>query len=393
MATATPLANDHLRRARKHSHRWIRVSVAVVAAVAVIALVVVWLAMFEVTRSVLVIPKTEAGSSPVPTFSAPPASRMATPEPVAQLPAGSFIENLAVRRDGSILVTEETKHQLWYLPRPTAGVVVHPVSLHTFGQRPMGIVETEPNLFYVLGTNLGRLHSAYLYRVDLRNWRLGMPVPVRQVLHFPPQVLFVDGATVVAPHVILVSDAGSGSIWRVDLSPDGSSANAREWLKDPSMALERNNHIKGVPGVNGIRYDAATHSVYYTSTGQKLFMKERVDPVTLNPVGAPVEIAFGSMWDDFAIDDRAGVAYLTTHRQNTIERVPLDPSSGQLAKRTVAGMPLDARLVGPSSFAWATGSHDYGSVGYATTDGGATSAPPGLGVTPARVVRVVLPRG
>jgi hypothetical protein len=38
----------------------------------------------------------------------------------------------------------------------------------------------------------------------------------------------------------------------------------------PEHALERNNHIKGVPGVNGLRYDTSTHSAYYTSTGQKL---------------------------------------------------------------------------------------------------------------------------
>jgi hypothetical protein len=366
--------------------------IAFIAVIAATVLVVVGLAMFEVTRSVLVIPKTEAGSSPAPTFPAPRAGRMATLKTVAQLPAGSFIENLAVRRDGSILVTEETKHQLWYLPPAGAGAAVHPIPLHTFGQRPMGIVEAQPNVFYVLTTDLGRLHSSYLYRLDLRSWRPGMPVDVREVLRFPLQVLFVDGSTVIAPNVILASDAGSGSIWRIDLSANGTSATAREWLKDPSMALERNNHIKGVPGVNGIRYDAKTHAVYYTSTGQKLFMKERVDPVTHNPVGAPIQVAFGSMWDDFAIDDRAGVAYLTTHRQNTIERVPLDPRTGQLLKTTVAGTPLDARLVGPSSIAWAAGNHDYGSVAYVTTDGGATSAPPGLGEGPARVLRLVLPR-
>jgi hypothetical protein len=256
----------------------------------------------------------------------------------------------------------------------------------------MGIVQTKPNVFYVLTTDVNRLHSSYLYRVDLRKWHPGMPADVRQVLRFPLQVLFVDGSTVIGPNVILVSDAGSGSIWRVDLSASGTNGTAYEWLKDPSMALERNNHIKGVPGVNGIGYDAKTHAVYYTSTGQKLFMKERVDPVTHNPVGAPIQVASGSMWDDFAIDDRAGVAYLTTHRQNTIERVPLDPRTGQLRKTTVAGTPLDPRLVGPSSVAWAAGAYAHGSVAYVTTDGGTTSAPHGLGEGPARVLRTVLPR-
>jgi hypothetical protein len=32
------------------------------------------------------------------------------------------------------------------------------------------------------------------------------------------------------------------------------------------------------------------------------------------------------MGDDFCIDDNAGVAYIATHRQNTIDRVSLNPS-------------------------------------------------------------------
>jgi hypothetical protein len=121
MATATPLTNDHRDHGHKHSHRWIRVSVAVVAAIAVLAIVVVGVAALEVTHSVLVIPKTEAGSSPAPTFPAPPATQMATLTTLAEFPAKSFVENLAVRGDGSVLVTEETKHELWYLPAPSAG--------------------------------------------------------------------------------------------------------------------------------------------------------------------------------------------------------------------------------------------------------------------------------
>jgi hypothetical protein len=392
MATATPLANNRLGHGHRHSHRWIRAGVAVVAAVAVLAIVIVGFAALEVTRSVLDIPKTEAGPSPAPTFPAPPAAHMASLTTVAQFPAKSFVENLAVRGDGSILVTEETRHQLWYLPAPSAGTRVRPLLLHTFGQRPMGIVEAEPEVFYVTTSDLGKLHSAYLYRVDLRDWHPGMVVPVNTVLHFPPQILFLDGSTVIGSHTILETDAVAGAIWRVDLSSDGTTATAHEWLKDPSMTVERNNHIKGVPGVNGIRYDKRTRSIYYTSTGQKLFMRERVDPRTLNPIGAPELIAYGSMWDDFAIDERSNVAYITTHRQNTIERVPLDPRSGQLRKTTVAGTPMDARLVGPSSFAWGRGRGEYGSVGYVTTDGGATAPPPGLGARAARVVRVTLPR-
>jgi hypothetical protein len=119
-------------------------------------------------------------------------------------------------------------------------------------------------------------------------------------------------------------------------------------------------------------------------------MRVRVDPTTLDPAAAPELLATGHLWDDFDIDERAGVAYITTHRQNTLERVPLDPHSGQTGQ-TVAGQPFDPQLVGPSDFAWGRGREDFGSVAYITTDGGVTAPPPDGIVRPARLLRIELP--
>src|SRR5262245_58080130 len=100
-----------------------------------------------------------------------------------------------------------------------------------------------------------------------------------------------------------------------------------------------------------------------------------VVPATFNPAAAPELIATGSLWDDFDIDEKAGAAYITTHRQNTLQRVPLDPHSGQ-AIQTVAGQPFDPQIVGPSDFAWGPGPHDSGAVAYITTDGGVAAYDP-----------------
>jgi hypothetical protein len=43
---------------------------------------------------------------------------------VAQFPAGYFLENVAVRADGSVLVTALNKKELWYVPTPTRGTPV-----------------------------------------------------------------------------------------------------------------------------------------------------------------------------------------------------------------------------------------------------------------------------
>jgi len=218
-----------------------------------------------------------------------------------------------------------------------------------------------------------------------------MPVPVQSVLKFPFLARALNGSCALAPNVILVADSEVGLIWRVDLSANGTRATARVWLKDRSMNPNPFGHTKWPqPGINGVEYARKTNYLYYTSTAPQLFMRVRVDPRTLDPEGDPQTVASGRMWDDFDIDESAGVAYITTHRQNTIERVPLDPHSGQ-AIQTVAGTPFDEQLVGPSDFAWGRGSDDYGAVAFVATDGGFAAPPPDGAVRTAKVLRIGLP--
>jgi hypothetical protein len=94
------------------------------------------------------------------------------------------------------------------------------------------------------------------------------------------------------------------------------------------------------------------------------------------------------MADDFCIDENAGVAYVTTHRENTIDRVVLRANQESPARDSVAGNPFDDRLVGPSSAAWGRRPGDYGRVAYVTTDGGTTAPPTDGIIPPATVLRV-----
>ena len=147
------------------------------------------------------------------------------------------------------------------------------------------------------------------------------------------------------------------------------------------------------PGINGIRHAARTNIVYYTSTAQKLFMRVAVDPATHKPVGQPEVVAADITADDFCLDENTAVAYLTTHTDNTIVRVPINAGADGATASVVAGDPFNEQLVGPSSAAWARGRTDYGRIAYVTTDGGHTAIEyhrPGSDeiIRPARVVRV-----
>jgi sugar lactone lactonase YvrE len=189
----------------------------------------------------------------------------------------------------------------------------------------------------------------------------------------------------------LLADSVAGLIWRVDLPVPDRQASARVWLKDDSMAYHPDSPlVPPPPGVNGVRYAARTNYLYYTSTARKVFMRVLVDPQTHDPAGAPELVAGGAMADGLCLDEDAGVAYITTHRQNTIDRVLLRPD-GSGRRQIVAGEPFDEQLVGPSGIAWGRWRGDYGRIAYITTDGGLVAPPTDDIVRPARLLRAELP--
>ncbi|HWF69128.1 MAG TPA: hypothetical protein VG187_06100 [Mycobacterium sp.] len=311
--------------------------------------------------------------------------------PIASFPPHFFLENLAVRADGSILVTVLNHKQLWYVPAPIGGQPVTPTPVHTFDGFAMGIVETQPDIFYVSTAGY-----ATLERFDMRGWAPRTPVKSTRVLTFD-QPAGLNGACLLAPRVILLADSLAGLIWRVDLADDGLTATASRWLQHHTMAPDPDNGLTSPlgpqPGINGIRHAARTNIVYYTSTAQKLFMRVAVDPATHKPVGQPEVVAADITADDFCLDENTAVAYLTTHTDNTIVRVPINAGDERATTSVVAGDPFTEQLVGPSSAAWARGRSDYGRIAYVTTDGGHTAIAyhrPGSDgiIRPARVVRV-----
>lgn len=306
----------------------------------------------------------------------------------AEFPLHFFLENIAVRQDNSMLITVATKQQLFFVPPPRVGEVVKPVLLHTFGELAAGIAELEPDVFIVMTGSVYTTHENYLHRLDLRGWTPGSPVRPETILTLPKEVLALNGCCALSPRTMLAADFLGGAIWRIDFGAEASAPEPSLWLRHESMA-----HIKDTlppptqPGINGVRYSAARGYVYYTTTGQKLFNRVRVDPTTFSPVGEPELIASGGMYDDFCIDDERGVAYLTVHRENRIDQVPLEPTRG--AVHALAGEPLNDILLGPSSGVWSREPSEAGRVVYVTTDGGQTAPPPD-GPKTAKLLRMEL---
>ena len=148
-------------------------------------------------------------------------SVIATLSTVAEFPKGTFLENLAVRTDNSLLVTSLKAHELWYVGAGKPGEQVEPALLYTFDKSPMSMVEPEPDVFYLCTSDGYKSHASSLYRIDLRTWSPGREVHPELVLTFPSAVRALNGSCLVGPKTILIADCFASLIWRVDLSPDG----------------------------------------------------------------------------------------------------------------------------------------------------------------------------
>lgn len=313
--------------------------------------------------------------------------------PVAFFPEGYFLENLAVRADGSILVTAVLQKELWWVPPARRGEVVEPVMVHGFDHPVTGIAEVAPDVFIVNLTEGYTTHESHLARIDFSEWKPRTPIAPEVVHTFDDRVRALNGSCVLGLHVLAIADCFAGLVWRVDLADDARRATARVWLADDTMAFDPDSGVPPPPqpGINGLCYGAQTGHLYYTSTAQKVFMRVPVEPVSRDPAGPPQFVAAIDNADDFCIDEEAGYAYVTRHRANTIDRVPLAPRHGSEV-RHLAGDPFDETLVGPSSAAWGRDPGDHGRVAYVTTDGG-TTAPPDGTTRQAALLRVQLVYG
>ena len=203
---------------------------------------------------------------------------------VATFPKHYFLENLAVLSDNSVLVTVLNHNELWYVPSSNDEQPVEPQLLFTFSHPAMGIVEVEPEVFYISASDIYTWKESYLYRLDLNGWKPGQAVHPESVLRFPQPIRGLNGSCVVAPGIILLADSWAGLIWRVDLHVRDGKPKHSVWLEHDSMGYLAKLYYDRIqlPGINGIQYSPKRGYLYYTASAKQLFMRVKVDPISFN---------------------------------------------------------------------------------------------------------------
>lgn len=173
--------------------------------------------------------------------------------------------------------------------------------------------------------------------------RLRRLIPAR--LHnFLREPKVLNGIAALSNKVLVAADSFGCCIWRIDVQVDenGTPTDARitEWLRDP--LLDGQLVLPDFqPGVNGLKYSQASNAICFTNTQQRIFRVIPVDTQAYAPADRPTILITGPQGDDLILDDHYGsepVAYVTTHRDNSILRIPLrlESTTGSRTYETVA---------------------------------------------------------
>ena len=272
----------------------------------------------------------------------------------------TWVENLAVRPSGSILITILTTPDL-YLINPLAPNP-KPQLIHHFSSSSWltGITETDPDTYYVVGANATfetlspTPGSNLIYRVHFAQ---RFNPPEISVAATVKDAVFLNGLITLNPTTLLASDSTLGAVWAIDVSTGAS----RIVVQDPLMAP---TPVVPKLGINGIRL-FSNHTLYFANSAQGLVatIPINLDGTAAGPAKKVASAPKGTFYDDFALD-RYGDAFLATQPGDSIAKVSRDGTT-----EIIAGVVNTTEIAEPTSAQFGRTPDDR-DVLYVTTAGG-----------------------
>ena len=310
---------------------------------------------------------------------------------VYEFPNETWVENLAIRSNGNILVTLIQKPEVWELD-PHAEPVT-PRLLYGFPDAisVLGIVEVEHDVFVMAVGNWSdvtdspQAGSWSIWSLDLRKqklqsvagWSKKKPCVAKKIGNIS-EAIFLNGLTILAgsSDLVLVADSIAGVVYRFNWRTGDYSVA----IDDPALKPNGSTPIK--LGVNGIHVNSFDPNGLYATNSLKTptFFRIPINPHDGSQVGAaktivdipPFPLNEGGAADDFALQDDK-FAWITSDTSNTLYRASLNSGSVDV----VAGAADSGLLAGVTSCAFGVTEPDkaHGRL-YITTNGGIAYPPP-----------------
>ncbi|KAJ8115239.1 hypothetical protein OPT61_g3064 [Boeremia exigua] len=290
---------------------------------------------------------------------------------VAQWPQQpSWLENIAVRANGDLLVTQFNPTPVLYTVTNPMSKRAEPKAIYEFTSitKILGIIETHPDTFVIVGGNATA--NATGYAGSFSAWEVRFSKSTMQTTKIADitDAMFLNGVVSVptAPHIVLIADSQFGLLFRLDTKTGASEIIADRPEFKPNA--ERFNAPVGF-GINGVKIKDG----YLYFSNSNLVNIYRV-PITRDGYiarggHAAVELyadlnSLTTFLDDFEIG-KEGTLWVTTNTDNTI--IAVSPGGRRL--QVVAGAKDQLTVAGATGAAFGRTAKDR-HVLYVSTTGG-----------------------
>ncbi|KAM3528361.1 hypothetical protein MY4038_005899 [Beauveria bassiana] len=246
---------------------------------------------------------------------------------VYQFENGTWVENIAVRANGNLLVTLIDRPELYEInpfERPTSAKLVYRFSEYVC---LLGVIEVAPEVFTVVAGNFTRQTGPEpgtwaIWKADFGGGAEG-EANVSKVADIP-EAVFLDGMVTLDAEAgtVLVGDAAEGVIFRLNTNTGEYALVQRDESFRPPVDA-------ALPvGLNGIRI--AENYLYYVNTFNPLYGRVPIDSVTGEATGPYERISTSVPADDFALDANK-TAYVAGGIANVVTKIELNGESTVIA--------------------------------------------------------------
>ncbi|RFU34741.1 hypothetical protein B7463_g1629, partial [Scytalidium lignicola] len=312
---------------------------------------------------------------------------------VFEFPNDTYVENLAVRSNGEILLSPLNVPSLYMIDPSRGG---QPTIVYSFPEALglAGISEYEPDVFAVITGNFSfatgdtGVGSWTVWSVDLNGVKLGgnnqlLDSPKIYKISTIAEAHFLNGISLLSEDKgsLLVGDIAAGDIWRLDVKTGVSEVviqnNLTAIYPAPPFPLA---------GVDGLH--VRDNILYFTNIGLSTFFKVPIYPdgtpsgpfTTVAHTLAPID-----EYDDFTFD-RNGNAFLVTGAGNSVEII----LAGGKRQKIFIGNVNSTAIAEPTSAAFGRHPSDN-NVLYVTTAGGLATPVDGHIIIGGQLVAITTP--
>ena len=278
---------------------------------------------------------------------------------IYETPNPTWFENLAIRRDGSILATTVTAPTLYLVQPDSRKQSPKVIEGFNYNTGLLGITEITPDAFIVAGSNFSLTtrapapKSSYLYLVTFP--RPDSQNPTVTVAAYIPNIALPDGIVTLNDHTILVADPPNGAIWSVNIKTGAYNIVSSDPL------------LKGT-GVDGLKLH--DNKLYFTDTSERLLGRFTIDLKTGIPVSNASVVAHYPddppvvAYDDFTLSRDGKFAYPVIAGGNSVTQVNIKTGK----QVTIAGDLNSTAIAQPTSAAF--GRNGDEGILYVSTAGG-----------------------